>query len=75
VAGFVVGVEDGAVHAACDLDPLAEGVVDRDLGGGAIRERLQTGVVVGGGDGGIAGGVAGRIIGIRALELPNRPHY
>jgi hypothetical protein len=32
VAGFVVGVQDGAVDAAADPDPLAEGVVDRGLG-------------------------------------------
>jgi len=33
VAGFVVGVEDGAIDATADLNPLAEGVVDRSFGG------------------------------------------
>jgi hypothetical protein len=31
VAGFVVGVEGGAVGAAADLNPLAEGVVEGGL--------------------------------------------
>lgn len=31
MAGFVVRVEDGAVDAAADPDPLAEGVVDGRL--------------------------------------------
>ena len=37
MAAFVVGVEDGAVDAAADLRPLAEGVVEGGLGGGAPR--------------------------------------
>jgi len=33
VVGFVVGIQDRAVDAAADLDPLAEGVVGRGFGG------------------------------------------
>jgi hypothetical protein len=40
MAGFVVGVEDGAIDAAGDLDPLAEGVVDRSFGACAVGQRL-----------------------------------
>lgn len=69
LAGFVVGVEDSAVDAAADLNPLAEGVVDRNLSGGPAIECLESsGVVVGGADGGMAGRVAGGVVGIRAGE-------
>jgi hypothetical protein len=66
VAGFVVGVEDGAVDAAADLNPLPEGVVDGSFGGGAVGQGSEAaGVVVGGGDGGIAGGVGDPALGLR----------
>ena len=39
VARFVVGVEDGAVDAAADPDPLAEGVVDGRFGARAVGDR------------------------------------
>jgi len=69
VAGFVVGIQDGASGAAADLDPLAEGVVDRGLGGRAIGQGFQAASVgVGGGDGGIARRVAGGVVGVRAGE-------
>jgi len=67
VAGFVVGVQDGAGGAAAGLDPLPEGVVDRCLGGRAVGQgREPTRVVIGGGDGGIARRVARDIVGVRA---------
>ena len=63
VAGLVVAVQDGAVDAAGDLDPLAEGVVEGRLGGSAVGQGLESSrVVVAGGDGGIASGVAASII-------------
>jgi hypothetical protein len=40
VAGFVVGVQNSAVDAAADLNPLAEGVVDRDFSARAVGQRV-----------------------------------
>ena len=69
MAGFVIGVKDGAVHAAADLNPLAEGIVEGRLGRSAVGQALEApGVVVGSGDGGIAGGVAGGVIAVGAGE-------
>jgi len=69
VAGLVVGVEDGPAGAAADLNPLAECVVGRRLGGGAIGQGLEaSGVIVTGGDRGITGGVARGIVGVGAGE-------
>src|SRR2546430_2601144 len=69
MAGLLVGVEDRAVDATADPNPLAEGVVGRGLGGGAVGQGLETtGVVVAGGDGGITGGVTRSVIPVRAGE-------
>jgi len=69
VAGLVVAVENGAVDAAGDLDPLAEGVVEGRLGGSAVSQGGESSrVVVGRRDGRIAGGVAGGVVGVGAGE-------
>ena len=71
VTGFVISVKDGAGGAAADLDALAEGIVDRCLGGGAVGQGFEApGVVVGGADRGVAGGVACSVVAVRAGQRP-----